>query len=166
MNDIHFLIRAILPSDKTPLQEGLKMLSPESIRQRFFLNKKEFSADELKFLTEVDQHNHLALMAFHQQGEVFIPAGVIRAIKSSTLTTHAEVGIVIVDQYHGHGLGIRLMTELAERSLSAGITHFCGDYHTSNAKMIKLLEKFMKNRGALSLKHVADGFIHFEGALR
>ena len=50
-----FEIRAILPEDKIPLQVGLQMLSPESIRQRFFASKKEFTENELKFLTEVDQ---------------------------------------------------------------------------------------------------------------
>lgn len=146
--------------------EGLKKLSPESIRQRFFLNKKEFTENELKFLTEVDQVNHLAYAAVTSEGDDFALAGVIRAIRSEANSAHAEIGIVIVDTFHGQGLGLRLMNDIAREAELAGITHFIGDYHTSNLKMIKLLEKFMHGRGALSLKHINDGFTHFEAALK
>ena len=165
MDEVQFVIRKILPSDKLPLQLGLEELSAESIRQRFFSNKKEFSESELTFLTEVDQVNHLAYIAFPQEGELLKPAGVIRAVKNPSRPTHAEVGLIIIDSYQGQGLGTKLMNQLAEASLIAGITHFYGDYYDSNLKMIQLLRKFMKNRGAISLKHIGEGIVHFEAAL-
>lgn len=161
-----FEIRPILPEDKIPMQVGLQMLSPESIRQRFFANKKAFSEAELKFLTEVDQVNHLAFVAVHHLDDKLFPAGVIRAIKSSEKPTHAEIGITIVDCYQGKSLGTKLFDEIANRALSVGITHIYGDYHTSNLKMAKLLAKFSKNRGPLFVKHTGDGFIYFEAPLK
>ncbi len=162
-----FEIRQITPADKIPMQVGLKMLSPESIRQRFFTNKKEFTEKELKFLTEVDQVNHLAYVAVHHHADgTLLPAGVIRAIVNSELKTHAEIGVTIVDCYQGKGLGSRLFNEIAERALSVGITHFYGDYHTSNLKMSRLLEKFSRTRKPISLKHTGDGFIYFEAPLK
>ncbi len=166
MSEDYFEIRQILPEDKIPMQVGLKMLSPESIRQRFFTNKKEFSEKELQFLTEVDQQNHLAYVAVHHKDGKVFPAGVIRAIKNSDNPTHAEIGIVIVDCYQMMGLGRKLFEEIANRAVTVGITHFYGDYHTSNLKMTRLLDKFAKTRAPLLLKHTGDGFIYFEAPLK
>lgn len=165
MTNDYFEIRPILPSDKIPLQVGLQMLSPESIRQRFFGNKKEFTEKELSFLTEVDQINHLAFVAVYHQGEKLLPAGVIRAIKNKDHPNMAEIGITIVDCYQGKGLGTKLLEKLALRAKEVNITHFYGDFHTSNIKMSKLLEKFSKNHGQIHLKHTGDGFIYFETTL-
>lgn len=161
-----FEIRQIKPEDKIPLQVGLQMLSPESIRQRFFASKKEFTDNELRFLTEVDQINHLAFVAVHHLDGKLLPGGVIRAIKNIERPTYAEIGITIVDSYQGMGLGIRLFDTIAEQGLKVGLTHIYGEFHTSNMKMTKLLEKFAKTRAPLFLKHTGDGFIYFEAPLK
>jgi RimJ/RimL family protein N-acetyltransferase len=166
MTEDYFEIRQIIPEDKIPMQVGLQMLSPESIRQRFFANKKAFSEEELKFLTEVDQINHLAYVAVHHSNGALLPAGVIRAIKNTERPTHAEIGITIVDCYQGMGLGTKLFEEIAQHALTVEITHIYGDYHTSNLKMAKLLEKFSKSRAPIFLKHTGDGFIYFEAPLK
>jgi len=160
-----FEIRPISPDDKIPLQVGLQMLSPESIRQRFFSPKKGFSPEELKFLTEVDQDNHLAYVAVHNCEGKQLPAGVIRAIRKKDDNQMAEIGITIVDCYQGKGLGTRLLSAIATRAKEVGITTLYGDYHTSNLKMAKLLEKFSRNHQPLKVKHTGDGFIYFEAKL-
>ena len=160
-----FEIRPILPSDKIPLQVGLQMMSPDSIRQRFFSAKKELSEAELKFFTEVDQDNHLAYVAVHHLDGKLLPAGVIRAIRKNDDTHMAEIGITIVDCYQGRGLGMRLMDAIAERAKKVGIENFYGDYHTSNVKLAKLLDKFSKKHRDLHIRHTGDGFIYFEALL-
>lgn len=165
MTNEFFEIRTIHAEDKIPLQVGLKMLSPESIRQRFFTNKKEFSDKELQYLTEVDQENHLAFVAVHHQDGKALPAGVIRAIRKKEDPHMAEMGIIIVDCYQGKGLGMKLMNAIAKRCTEVGITTLYGDYHTSNVKMIKLLEKFAKNHRSFTHRHTGDGFIYFEALL-
>lgn len=166
MTNDYFEIRQISPDDKIPIQAGLQLLSPESIRQRFFANKTEFSEAELRFLTEVDQVNHLAYVAVHHKGNDLLPAGVIRAVKPSSESSSAEIGIVIVDCYQGQGLGMKLFDVIAEQALKVGITKFYGDYHTSNLKMTKLLEKFAQKHHPLKAKHTHDGFIYFEAPLK
>lgn len=167
-NDIDdfFEIRQIKPEDKELLKTGLETLSSESIRQRFFASKKEFTPNELKFLTEVDQTNHLALVIIHHYGGKLSPAGVVRAIKNKERPTFAEIGVTIIDNYQGKGLGIKLLDEIAKQALKVEITHFFGEFHTSNMKMTKLLEKFSKSRSPLFLKHSGDGFIYFEATLK
>lgn len=166
MTKDYFEIRQISPDDKIPIQAGLQLLSPESIRQRFFANKTDFSEAELKFLTEVDQINHLAYVAVHHKGDDLLPAGVIRAVKPSPESSSAEIGIVIVDCYQGQGLGMRLFNEITDRALQVGINQFYGDYHVSNLKMTKLLEKFSKAHLPIKIKHTGDGFIYFEAPLK
>ena len=166
MKEDFFEIRQILPEDKIPLQVGFRMLSPESIRHRFFANKKEFTNNELKFLTEVDQINHIAFVAVHHLDGSLLPGGVIRAIRNIERPTYAEIGVTIVDSYQGKGLGISLFNKIAEQSLKVGITHIYGEYHTNNKKMHKLLEKFTKSRPPLFLKHTGEGFIYFEATLK
>ena len=166
MKECIFEIRQILPDDKVPLQVGLQMLSPESNRQRFFASKNEFNDHELKFLTEIDQVNHLAFVAVAHIDGKLLPAGVIRAIKNIERSNYAEIAVTIIDTYQGMGLGIRLLNTIADHALNVGITSFFGDYHTSNLKMSKLLEKFSKTRGPLFIKHTGDGFIYFEAALK
>ena len=57
------LLRPIEPADKDRLTVALGRLSQETIRRRFLAAKPRFSSGELRYLTEVDGHDHLALVA-------------------------------------------------------------------------------------------------------
>ena len=59
------LIRPIRPDDKGMLSDGLRRLSPESAQRRFLTPKRSFSRTELRYLTEVDGRDHVALVAEH-----------------------------------------------------------------------------------------------------
>ena len=56
-------IRPIAPEDKPLLAAGLRNLSPETAYRRFLSPKVRFSEDELRYLTEVDGHDHIAYVA-------------------------------------------------------------------------------------------------------
>ena len=56
------LVRPITPEDKPLLVAGLRALSLESSMKRFLSPKVSFSASELRYLTEVDQRDHIALV--------------------------------------------------------------------------------------------------------
>ena len=57
------LLRPIEAADKARISAALGRLSQETIRRRFLAAKPRFSTSELRYLTEVDGHNHLALAA-------------------------------------------------------------------------------------------------------
>ena len=163
-----FKIRAILPEDKEGLKEGLALLSAESRRQRFFSSRKDFTEKELTFFTEVDQINHLALVAINK-GAGPSPAGTIRCIRDNTRPEYAELAITIVDIFQGRGLGTELMEQLAKAAQLQNIKFFYGDFHTSNIRMLKLLEKYRVKHQIpaekFHLTHKSDGFLYFEMAL-
>ena len=57
------MIRPIRAEDKRMLADGLRRLSPESVQRRFLTPKRSFSRAELRYLTEVDGRDHVALVA-------------------------------------------------------------------------------------------------------
>ncbi len=161
-NGNQFLIRPIMASDKEYLKIGLKELSTESRHQRFHLGKTEFSEKELKYLTEVDMINHIAFVTCLKTNPKDLPAGVIRGIRSQKDPTKLEIAVTIIDHYQQRGLGHALMSHLKEYALSHNYTHFIGDLHNTNEKMLRLLQKYTVKDQDLYITHVGDGFLYFE----
>ena len=61
------LIRPIEPSDKARLSVALGRLSDATIYRRFLAAKPRLSSAELRYLTEVDGRDHIALVGVPRQ---------------------------------------------------------------------------------------------------
>ncbi len=118
-----FLIRPIRPDDKDRLAVALSRLSEETIRRRFFAAKPRLSAAELRYLTEVDGHDHIALVAVLED-DLGTLAGVARCVRFADAPETAEMAIVVGDAYQGMGLGRALALALADAARDAGIERF------------------------------------------
>ncbi len=164
-NGLNFVIRPIKSDDKKLLVEGFKSLSSETIHQRFQFGKSGLNNDELKKLTEIDHLTHLAFVTGQIKDQVEKPAGVIRGVKDSKRPSFLEIALTIVDEFQGLGLGLKLLNLLKEEALKLGYSHFCGELHSSNLKMLKLLQKFNQNQN-FTLTHIGDGFLSFEIPLK
>src|SRR5436190_14465111 len=57
------LIRPIRPDDKRTLAKAHSLLSPETVQRRFLAPKPRLSSADLRYLTEVDGNDHVALVA-------------------------------------------------------------------------------------------------------
>jgi acetyltransferase len=130
------LIRPITPDDKPLLVAGLRALSPESAMKRFLSPKASFSAAELRYLTEVDQHDHIAYVAL----EDGVLVAVARCVRVGPDV--ADVAIVVGDPWQGQGLGRRLLALLAERAAEEGITRFAGTMLADNRQALRLMRGF------------------------
>ena len=75
-------IRAIRPTDKQALLSGFKHISAKSAYQRFFQPKKDLTAKELAYLTEVDFDKHVALVSILQINQKDFIVGSARYIIS------------------------------------------------------------------------------------
>lgn len=113
-------LRPIRPDDKVLLQRGLAHLSPASTVQRFLGPKPAFSGAELRYLTEVDMVDHVALVAM-LEGELI---AVGRFVRDPSRPDHAEVAITVGDPYQGQGLGTLLGLALAKEAQTRGIVRF------------------------------------------
>jgi GNAT superfamily N-acetyltransferase len=127
-------LREVRPSDKGAIAEGFERLSPESRYRRFFTAMSRLSDADLKYLTEVDHHDHEAVLAFDSNGE---PVGVARYVRVDD-DGEAEVAVAVVDDWQGRGAGTALLERLVERARENGIQRFVASVLQENAEAIEL----------------------------
>ena len=134
-------IRPIEPGDKEKLVTGLRRLSEESIRKRFLAAKPRFTSAELRYLTEVDGFNHIALVAVLADDPDQLVA-VARCVRLPDRPDTAEMAIVVGDPWQGQGLGRALATALADAALAVGIRRFAATMLGDNEPARRLMRTF------------------------
>jgi RimJ/RimL family protein N-acetyltransferase len=134
-------IRPIEPGDKEKLVTGLRRLSEESIRKRFLAAKPRFTSAELRYLTEVDGFNHIALVAvLEDQPDTLV--AVARCVRLPDRPGTAEMAIVVGDPWQNQGLGRALATALADAARAAGIRRFAATMLGDNEAARRLMRTF------------------------
>jgi GNAT superfamily N-acetyltransferase len=108
----------------------------------------------LTYLTEVDHHDHEALIAFDPATESAI--GVARFVRTGADT--AEAAVTVSDEWQGRGLGTALTRLLAERALEEGIGRFVALLLADNRDMVDLLASV----GSVSVTAREGGTIQVE----
>jgi RimJ/RimL family protein N-acetyltransferase len=151
-------IRPIRASDKAALLRGFERLSPESRYKRFLTPMTTLDSKLLRYLTEVDHHNHEALVAEAAGGE---PVGVARYISLRDEPGAAEVAVAVVDHWQGKGIGTELLHRLEERALAEGVERFVAICLADNRNMLGLLEEI----GPKQIRHRENGVVDMEIAL-
>ena len=131
------IIRPIEPADARLLASAFAELSPESRYRRFFTPMKELDAQHLAYLTDVDHHDHEALVAIDVSSGSC--AGVARYVRVTP--EMAEPAVVVGDRWQGLGLGTKLLEELADRARTEGVTRFAGVVLAENQDAIRLLQR-------------------------
>jgi RimJ/RimL family protein N-acetyltransferase len=132
------LLRPIEAADKDRLAVALGRLSQETIRRRFLAAKPRFSSSELRYLTEIDGRNHLALAAFLAADPETI-VGVARCVRLPEAPDTAEFAIVVGDALQGRGLGTLMARELATAARAAGIRRFAATMLGDNVAVRRLM---------------------------
>ena len=148
------LIRPIRPDDKGMLADGLRRLSPQSVQRRFLTPKRSFSRAELRYLTEVDGRDHVALVA-HDPGD---PSrrliAVARFVRHHGEPEAAEVAVTVADEWQGRGLGSMLGKHLAHSARNRGIRRFTATMASENKPAHRLMAKLTQQ---LKQHHVGGG---------
>jgi GNAT superfamily N-acetyltransferase len=131
-------IRPVRPDDKDAIAAGFERLSPESRYRRFFAPLQRLSARDLEYLTEVDHHDHEAVIGF--DAATGDPVGVARYIRSDD-PSEAEVAVTVIDDWQGRGAATALLDRLVVRARDEGIRHFLALVLTENKDAIELFER-------------------------
>jgi GNAT superfamily N-acetyltransferase len=132
-------IRPIEPDDKQALRDGFERLSERSRYRRFLAPHGTLSTEELRYFTEVDHHDHEALVAIDPvSGE---GVGVARYVRLPEDPARAEMAVAVLDDWQGKGVGTRLVMELARRARSEGVTGFTALLLAQNNEMLALMRE-------------------------
>ena len=97
-------------------------MSEESRYRRFLSPKPSFTSAELAYLTEVDHHDHEALIAIEpESGE---PVGVARYVRDPAQPQVAEAALAVVDEWQHRGVGTALLRHLIARARQEDVRRF------------------------------------------
>ena len=132
-------IRPIQPDDKEALLAGFERLSEESRYKRFLTPMETLTSSQLAYLTEVDHHDHEALIAFDLSTRNAV--GVGRYVREGD-GDRAEAAVTVADDWQGKGLGTALTRVLGGRAVEEGISCFTALLLAENKEMVGLLTGF------------------------
>ena len=134
------LVRRVEPDDKQRLAEGLARLSTRSRYLRFHTGVKQLSDRQLRYLTEVDQQNHVAWAAIDLDAPDQPGVGVARFVRVADRPDAAEAAVTVLDEYQGRGLGTILLGILSVAAVRRGIRAFRSYVLGENQAMLDLFE--------------------------
>jgi GNAT superfamily N-acetyltransferase len=131
------VVRPIRSDDRDAVATAFERLSEQSRYQRFMTAVDELSPSQLEYLTDVDHHDHEALVAFDAVSGDGV--GVARFVRDPEIPTSAEAAVTVIDDWQGRGLGVALCNLLAERAREEGITRFTALLLATNDQMHDVL---------------------------
>ncbi len=135
----HVRIRQGHHTDRGLLMRGFERLSTESRYRRFLASTAELSEATLRYLTEIDHHNHEAMIALDEQTGEGI--GVARYVRDADQPDVAELAVTVIDDWQGRGLGTLLLEVICARAREEGITRFTALMLATNREMMDLLRE-------------------------
>jgi GNAT superfamily N-acetyltransferase len=153
------VIRPLTPADAPELRRGLEHLSPRSRHRRFLGTPPHIGPSELRYLTDVDHHDHEALGASDRRTGAGI--AVARYIREQGGDS-AEIAVTVDDAWQGRGVGSVLLARLADRARAEGIRRFTGLMLAENAPMRALFAQL----GEPEIENLGDGTIEASVLLR
>jgi RimJ/RimL family protein N-acetyltransferase len=148
------LVRPIRPDDKRMLEDGLRHLSDESVQRRFLTLKRSLSRSELRYLTEVNGRDHVALVAEYPGEPVRRLIAVGRFVRLADDPTTAEAAIVVADDWHRRGVGTEIAEQLAEHARRSGIERFTATMASENVAAQRLMQRLTSR---LERRHAGHG---------
>ena len=133
------LLRPIMPNDRERIQNGMAALSPESRYFRFFTAVESLSDEQLHYLTDVDQLDHVAWIALDSSDPEYPGLGVARFIRVKEEPTVADMALTVIDAYQCRGLGTILLALLYLLAQALGIQTLRSVVVGENRAMVKWL---------------------------
>lgn len=136
--------RPIEPEDREAFLATFERLSEESRYLRFLTPVPRLTESQIGYLTDVDHHDHEALIAFElSTGE---GVGIARFVRDAANPTVAEAAVAVADEWQGSGVGKTLCRLLADRAREEGIERFDAVLLTHNRSMLSVLQSIGPTR--------------------
>ena len=146
-NGGEYTVRPIRPEDAPLLQALARGLSPQSRYFRFVSSLVELPPSMLARFTLIDYDREMALVAMVTDRDVDADGNVTlteRMVGVSRYVTNpdndtCEFGLVVADDYGGHGMGSRLMLSIMEVARDRGLNEIEGLVLANNSGMLRLM---------------------------
>jgi GNAT superfamily N-acetyltransferase len=131
-------VRHVKPSDKELIAKAWLELSPRSQYRRFLAPKPVLTVRDLRYLTEIDGHDHVALIAlrFHEPRRL---VAVARYVRLKDDPEAAEVAVTVADPMQGKGVGKQLGVLLADEARGRGVKRFTAAVLADNRPALRLM---------------------------
>jgi hypothetical protein len=138
--NFHLRVGSVLPHNKKQISDGLRDMSPETIRYRFLGSKRDFSERELQYLTVLDGWNHYAI-GIEEREKLKRGVGIVRMVRASHSETEAEIAITIIDEYQKMGLGMFFLDLIVLAALERKIETLSFTFLPQNEAILKLINR-------------------------
>lgn len=149
-------LRPVAAEDKPRFLEAWRRLSPDSRYLRFFTPLKQLSGERLRFLTEVDQIDHIAWAALDERDLRLPGLGVGRFIRLDDRPQVADFALTVIDEYQGRGLGRLLLAALYLEARAHGVRVLRGEVLWQNHR----LRPWLLNLGARLIRESDCDVLH------
>lgn len=134
------LLRPIRPEDEPLEHEMLSTLSDESLRTRFFQTIRNITHEMHVRFCNIDYDREMAIVAEVRERDRRRIIGIARLVIEPSLKS-AEYAVVVHDNYHGKGLGYKLVDVLIGFAQDKGLEEVCGYVQSTNLKMLNVCKK-------------------------
>ena len=136
-------IRPIMPEDEPMMIEFHRKLSEESVYMRYFSSMKfttRVAHNRLIRVCHVDYDRDMALVVTREveEGTEIIAAGRLTKMHGGD---SAEFSLLVADEFHGHGIGTKLLGELVRIGHDEGLASIEAMILPSNQGMIYVSQK-------------------------
>ena len=132
-------IRPALPQDSDMGRVFVASgLTAQSRYQRFQIGLRELPLDAARYFTDIDYHDHFALVAESFQGNHHEQVAEARYVRDPADPAAAEFALAVADAWQGLGLGRRLLGRLMAVARSHGVATLTGDILRDNLAMLAL----------------------------
>lgn len=158
-NGLAVTVRAVLPDDKQLINEAFHNLEPETIYTRYFYHKTFLSEADLKWATELDFINDLAIVVtIFEEGKEIVIGGSRYSVlgRVEGAPKHAEIAFTVEEDYQGLGMASMLLRHMSDIARSQGISAFEAEVLPKNTPMIVVFER----SGLPTSRRHEDGSVH------
>ena len=148
-NNAKIVVRPSKASDVRGLQDLFYKLPPKDVYTRFFRSLKSLTVSEAEHLCNVDYEHEMAFVVTtgDREKEKIIGSSFYTVNPSTKM---ADVAYMILNEWHGMGLGTILQQRMVEYAKSKGLQGFTADILSENTAMLKLAQKCGKVTTQLS----------------
>ncbi|HEX4720561.1 MAG TPA: GNAT family N-acetyltransferase [Thermoleophilaceae bacterium] len=136
-------VRHVKPRDKDLIAKAWLQLSEQSQQRRFLAPKPVLTKGDLRYLTDIDGHDHVALIAVRLDDPTRV-VGVARYVRLRDDPETAEVAVTVADAMQGKTVGKQLGVLLADEARGRGVRRFSASMLADNRPALRLMRTMSK----------------------